>query len=117
MTYELAKRLKDAGFPQHENFRELCDDPYVCCVHQWRLDHKTGETKDEPYQPTLEELIVACGKSYQKQYEFFLTWSVDKWFACFLDANFKSPDLPNGEGPTPTEAVANLWLALNTTRN
>lgn len=39
MTYELAERLKEAGFP----FRKKCDCPTEICVHQ--------------NYPTLEELI------------------------------------------------------------
>jgi hypothetical protein len=90
MNYELAKELRDAGFPQRE------------------MRYKDGVTSkyNEPiiYQPTLEELIEACGEDF--------------------NSLFKRPDgqwiteCPDGHeehicfGFTPTEAVARLWMAL-----
>lgn len=96
MDTNLLRKLKDAGF----KFNLRPDEP---------TDITQGK---KLLVPTLEELIGACGKTYKDEYEFFLAWSLNKWFACFLDANFRSADLPNGEGSTPEEAVANLWLAL-----
>ncbi len=83
MNYELAKQLKDAGFPQDE-----------CCVHG-----KSGH--DHVFEPSLSELIEACGD------EFHGLWRVmDEWFA-------KDARGLEIKGSTPEEAVAKLWLALN----
>jgi hypothetical protein len=91
MTYDLAKKLKDAGFP-----------------HDWC--EGTG-CPQHPY-PSLSELIEACGKDFRKLeyvlHEEFKT-GVPMWYAYEFN---KFRNL-NASGPTPEEAVANLWLALN----
>ena len=54
MNYELAKELKDAGFPQDYS--------------QGVLAHFVFEaddiTSDSAYEPTLSELIEACGDRF-----------------------------------------------------
>ena len=90
MTYELAKQLKDAGFP-------LNMSDHLECVY-----NKTEFIDGIWYHvPTLSELIEACGTCQ-------LNWYADaKHAQALADGNI-------GEGSTPEEAVANLWLALNT---
>lgn len=94
MTYELAKQLKDAGFP--------LNDPLY-----------------EGY-PTLSELIEAV--KGEKMHTFELTFN-QEW-ATYEPANEDGPwaaryyDLtPVGfyeaGAKTPEEAVAHLWLALS----
>lgn len=113
MNYELAKKLKDTGFPQkqHENSRSLCYWNFNRAVPDqgWYLDNENlaYPKEDTIYVPTLSQLIEECG---------------DK-FHCLLARG-------NGEGDnwearsegqfgdrvnasTPEEAVANLWLELN----
>ena len=96
MNYELVKKLYKAGFPM--------------------IEHDTdGINKDYPTYITLSELIEACGKKYTENsitYEFSLLFSMDKWFAGYSDAEFKRPELYDGQGLTPEEAVANLYLEL-----
>jgi hypothetical protein len=94
MDYELAKQLKDAGFPQKEpnGFSGL-------------LAHVKGNADDSTYYPTLEELIEACG-------DHFFTLELrnggyKRWEA--HEAYYNN----HHDGSTPTEAVARLWLALN----
>lgn len=99
MNYELAKQLKDAGFPQNPDNHELhtpdCegwDGPSNC----------TKETR--AVVPTLEELLAACRKpttliSIEEM-------AGDGWCARAIGRDSYT-------APTPTEAVANLWLALN----
>lgn len=99
MPYELAKQLKDAGFPtmyQRAAPNGLREDG---CFLIDSANYKI---------PTLEELIDACGKSFLK-----LEFNIGKWWA-------QSGELPDGrrgkyseDAATPTEAVARLWLALN----
>lgn len=86
MTYELAGKLKDAGFPK--NFSVLsfeCGDDF----------------------PTLSELIEACGNSFG-QLERINNWNTIEWYAT---NNIK--DIETEICSTPEEAVARLWLALN----
>jgi hypothetical protein len=56
--------------------------------------------------PTLSELIKACGS---KTFWLFTEGDIE-W-----NAMLTHPSEPGeiGFGPTPEEAVANLWLALN----
>ena len=93
MNYELAKELKDAGFPQSEpnGFPGILNPD--------------GDTT--VYYPTLEELIEACGDSSISLAKWGKKWQAgyhDKWGEC---------NGPEGSGETPEEAVANLWLAIN----
>lgn len=84
MNYELAKELKEAGFPQMDIDENLSGEP-------------------RPYRPTLSELIEACGEEFYK-----LTKQVEGWYAMSMSALKEI-----GPCPTPEEAVARLWLALN----
>lgn len=105
MKYELAKQLKDAGFSQEVKSGFLMMGSVVV----WSpgegslpLNHK--ETCI--YIPTLEELIKACGddlkmvgKQPRKNY----------WYATSLGVKKIKKQ---GDGSTPSEAVAHLYLAL-----
>lgn len=91
MNCELAKELKDAGFPQ-VNHDE--DDFY----------HETfGE---DISNPTLSELIEACGDKFASLSKGMFP---NQWMCLggTLEGNLKTG------GDTPEEAVARLWLALN----
>lgn len=93
MNYELAKELKDAGFPQ-----------------VWPINTPEG-TAPEPYEgpyyfPTLDELIKACGKDFASL-EYF-TDDTEEWWAYGRMLGHEG-----SFAPTPEEAVAMLWLALN----
>ena len=99
MTYELAKQLKDSGFPLKQ-----CENDFEC-------DHEhVMKDAHEIFclAPTLSELIEACGDDFEG-----LT-KVDKQNNWWVDRRGNWPD---GEaiygGSTPEEAVAKLWLALN----
>lgn len=90
MTYELAKELKDAGFPQTGKGNFYGGDGSAL----------GGTTIDVVYKPTLSELIEACvdfqSLIKRSSIEFEARGSDDR---CL--------------GLTPEEAVARLWLALN----
>ena len=88
MKYELAKKLKDAGFSQREpTFTKFNES-----------------TWESVYEPHLSELIEACEKiSTIKRTGLD---GAEKWSA---DAT----DYPEVYGETPEEAVAKLYLALN----
>lgn len=108
MNYELLKKLKNAGFPQgpyQRIFDEVQEHPERAETYAFELGVKNLD--EIAYRATLSELIQACGK------EFALESANEgkKWVAhCFGD---KYPDRPKGEGDTPEEAVANLWLNIN----
>lgn len=100
ISYELALKLKNAGFP----FKTT----------DWAQNEKIEKAffLDEPYgrgyiPPTLSELIEACGGYLE------IKKGTDSWRSV---TSFKFPD--NAEmdwqsGQTPEESVANLWLELN----
>lgn len=112
MIYELAKQLKDAGFPQ------VGGGGYFITSQEISRMDKDEDTlsyvfKNEiPYNPTLSELIEACGK--------IVLWSYnDKWYAghnneYYCDCSyFDDYPIPLEEGDTPEEAIAKLYLELN----
>lgn len=140
MTYELAKELKDAEFPQAVRYG---DTFYNASGVRYNIsdsdaeDGTTGgfnpalgrnsETALPVFvkEPTLSELIEACQP--MKADDFCLRVKQDIWEACLIyygyfdypekfkdDEGFVSINLCE-EGETPEEAVARLWLALNKT--
>lgn len=96
MNYELAKKLKDGGFPQEVEYGEVYND-------KSRGDG-TIENGFFIRKPTLSELIEACGDKF---HELVREW--DGQFTCRTDYM----DMQGTYGSTPEEAVANLWLKLN----
>ena len=87
MNYELAKKLKDAGFPQKGNGFTLYPNDGI---------------HTEVSFPTLSELIEECGGNskalIQQNNKTMWEYAIDGRGAI---------------GQTPEEAVANLWLELN----
>lgn len=94
VNYELAKELKDAGFPQNPD----CDCPHN--VPNENLD-------DYVYSPRLSELIAACGDDFDSLHN-----TGGDWWA-WSDSEYGEAAGVNESGSTPEEAVARLWLALN----
>jgi hypothetical protein len=103
MNYELAKELKDAGFPikghSEDHDGGFC---YIC--------YATSEQLQQPCVPTLSELIEECGifRVLELQSKENSAWyaGAGSWSDAF-GYEFA------GRGVTPEEAVARLWLALN----
>lgn len=105
MDYELAKELKDAGFPQGDYSPD------------YRYEDDGGVFKDgvgaqiQPRVsrvPTLSELIESCGGWFHE----LVKRDDETWYAgTKLDDN--RPRYGTGSGSTPEVAVARLWLALN----
>lgn len=94
MNFELAKELKDAGFPQ-EGVSEL-----YFGIREGRDDYT--------YEPTLSELIEECGEKF---IGIRRKLGRTNWEASFLPTPGASHI--RAKGTTPEEAVARLWLALN----
>jgi hypothetical protein len=90
MNYELCKELEEAGFPQGDS-------------GQWVFppDKLVSRYYDRVYVPTLEQLIEACG-----DFEFKLLHASAGWCA-------ETRGEVSLDHPTPSEAVARLWLAVH----
>jgi hypothetical protein len=95
MTYELAKQLKDAGFPQVMHYKAMGE-------HDGFLERDVTIDNHLIADPTLTELIDACGKNFS---------GVGKTVSGEFWAEGEGDDV-SVVAPTPEEAVAKLWLAL-----
>lgn len=101
MKYDLALELYKNGFPQdgiYEDGREnfVIDDDNIP-EEDWIIF----------LNPTLSELIEACGSNFKKLWRH----SNGNWTA---HAGTKiNKDSFQKDGATPEEAVAKLWLVLN----
>jgi hypothetical protein len=108
MNYELAKQLKDAGFPQNTDNQVL--HPFFCTG--WDKGNKCTK-KDQCTVPTLSELIEACGGEFLDlstiEGKDYVWEACGKYYCC--DEHGEGRKF--GEGKTPEEAVAKLWLELN----
>lgn len=109
MKYELAKKLKDVGFPQHERLGIGHGDNFI-----------RGED-GLLYSPTLSELIEACTTT-DRVFSLFTRDKIwdKKWQAFLAGKETEAGHNGDGEsfnecgyGETPEEAVANLFLELN----
>jgi len=91
MNYDLAKELKDAGFPQGGN-------------GSWTgsKDKLVWLSRDLVYVPTFSELFDVCGR------ELFVSCGKDDCVAIHYVNGVKY----QGLGATPEEAAARLWLAM-----
>ncbi len=143
MDYALAKKLKDAGFPQREDFilnNEVIDLKGVShseigfhCIYDSSCGEELEYLKKTPvkdwqgkgratvyfakeyleseegkyltvYKPTLSELIEACGDRFN---------CLERMIGCWIAIYDGDAAYFIGEGITPEEAVAHLWLELN----
>lgn len=142
MNYELAKQLKDAGFPQEPTYPRMGmrppqmkivwndKDPITkegnwCQMVSTRKDlekDKFWRVRDEAVYtleelkaeklvakvPTLSELIEACGDDFKN-----LTKD-GNWYTNLVAGNEDYYESFDSIGDTPEEAVAKLWIKLNT---
>ena len=101
MNDNLVKELKDVGFPQGK----LISD-------RFHHDEKTGELT---FIPSLEELIDECGDEFwglRINRETRL-WRADKVGYECVTAKDEDIITTKGQGKTPLESVANLYIAIN----
>ena len=108
ISYELAKQLKDAGFPQTGHGLFWIDGYNVAQWLSRPQDHFI-----RAYVPTLSELIEACGEKFVSLYK-----DGDGWRAhgkAPLEADCHDDDCCGDleTGMSAEEALAHLWLALN----
>lgn len=114
ITYELAKQLKDAGWPQDHwspaRFLYPDERPSAPMMF-WEKAQKDKLA----YAPSLSELIAACPKIVEYGWtgaRFVLKWDEDgKVWSAALEWH-EIHEGGKGEGPTPEEATARLWLKL-----
>jgi len=99
LSYELCKRLKDAGFPQNRK-------PLNCSCGNYVFTSKSVyeniNGSELVAQPTLFELIEACGK------ESVIILTYGKAMSTALHGVTGT----YSRGETPEEAVAELWISL-----
>ncbi len=95
ISYELAKKLKGAGFPQEGKGEFGADKEETC----------EGCGFHTLYYPTFLELIKGCIKKAGISHFRLRLLPSGSWTADF-DDDFQHL------GNNPEEAVANLWLAL-----
>lgn len=107
MNYDLALKLKDAGFPQeikhgsHFYYDSIPNSFVIANIRERALDEPTTRI------PTLSELIEACGDNIDYLTKRFGT---SYWYA---GKKKSSEEIIEGGGETPEIAVANLYLALH----
>src|ERR1700685_2083469 len=106
MKYELAKQLKDAGFPQDTEWTwfRFPDGTYKIWNRTDVSEFESGKQMRLFSDPTLSELVEACGE------DFYHLRKTIKWFAAAL---FAPADIREVWGDPPEEAVANLCLTLS----
>lgn len=129
MTKELAEKLREAGFPQLDYLAQFAGMCACACGNQGgcscgchnppegKIPHVNAAWNDMfgkwieiPLRfPTLSELIEACGDRLEHlrrcpEVDTHIWWAYEVW---------KEEGVACGEGDTPEEAVAMLWLKLN----
>ena len=107
MNYELAKKLKDAGWPQDAKYTEAmnCDgygDARKICKHE---EINCVSCKERYYVPSFSELIEACGDKFGGLEKS----KTNRWYVS------TNPLTRLYAGGSPEEAVANLWCLLQKT--
>lgn len=94
MNFELAKQLKDAGFPQNTKHKNIT-----------KLNGVVGV-------PTLSELIEVCPKVFKGEKFTLDWWDIEKQWRAWYEFIDGFGDGPSAYGETPEIAVANLYLEL-----
>jgi hypothetical protein len=98
ISYELAKELKDVGFPQSGPPSRFL----------WQPTDKPNVMDNGVYCPTLSELIEACGDRFEQLKRI----NDVMWYA---DGEPHPDHSYRAAFSSPEEAVARLWLALRAT--
>lgn len=110
ITYELAKQLKEAGFPQPDLFNKEMDGKNK----KWYALEHSGAGR--VYIPTLEELIDACGDNIFRIEKLESGRGKGKW-GVLAKMTLIEKDMSLGrifyESDLET-AVAKFWLNLKT---
>lgn len=124
MNYELAKKLKDAGFEQKDGFSfGIHLNPFSGkeeSIEKCDSKNTTIDYDSWVYIPTLEELIEACGEDFDSLDYYPKNKTEHKWvaFSSIDEKTCEKCGSPLGNykqapGKNSSEAVAKLWLKLN----
>ncbi len=114
MDYELAKKLKEAGWPQEEN--DHTGQHWLDEAGSY--DHPTGD-ENECVAPPLPELIEACLKQdidcFRLEKDCIIKFNgkekPEHWRAECMSSSWSNNKI-EFFGSTPEIAVSNLWLAI-----
>lgn len=128
LTYEQCKSLKDAGFPEPDPSKPYGD------INGLKSTNRDGhslliingywffsEGKEKYYIPTLSELIETCGDEFGGLQHWPAAPAKERWEAMseriwVMEVGAENPQFECVVyGPTPEEAVCNLYLALKGT--
>jgi hypothetical protein len=111
----LAKDLKNAGFPvmRRRSEHKIYELPggEVGSINRWSNYEHENHVHNEIFEPTLSELIEACGQRFGS-----LTRSPHHtWYTTEVRGKdeLEYELVLAGEYPAPEEAVAHLWLTLH----
>lgn len=97
----LIAKLKEAGFPLKK--KELCS---------FQKQYPGAHLYEDP---TLEELIEACGEEFAALEQIHKGEHLIKrkeWNLPYWKAHYRKVNSIVAKGKTPSEAVANLWIKL-----
>lgn len=117
VSYELARRLKDSGFPQdrgvyfylHIPAKKIYDkarDVWFNRQEHWKLlpwGKKTGVVNETVAAPFLEELIKECGGHFR----YLILDEDGKWRCWGVEKELQ------GRYETPEESVINLYERIH----
>ena len=103
MNYELAKELKDAGYPQDRGNQWIDHHGFIVGVDEWDVGMII--------YPTLSELIESCGErfGYLAPLRDPETGKINGWVAKDFD---KPTTLGQYEHKIRRGAVSKLWMAV-----
>lgn len=106
MNHEIAKKLKDAGFPQGE-------------PDQYTTDGQWIPEDERQYIPSLSELIDACYSPEYDEAVVVAKYDTNRYAAWLALEDAEEVQNHYYESSTAEEAVANLYIALHgkTTNN
>lgn len=115
LSYNDALELKERGFPQG-------DELYCACAFTTEEERKELDMDvvydcqtERVYKPTLEELIESCGDKMVGliKHDDGSGWTAVKNGDTLFTPDLKENDKALSTGSTPSQAVKNLWIALN----
>lgn len=128
IPYLLAKQLKDAGFPQNlgeayylhlapkryfdSKLERFIDRPAIKKFLYSKDPTKGFRNNEVTAAPSLSELIIAIERLT------FSYWGLEKHSNDYRAGLLKTGGIDEGimrSGSTPEEALANLWIQLNST--
>lgn len=105
MDFETTRKLRNAGYPFIEMAKHAVGDTTYCHLCG-RFYIRIGEQTF--LEPTLDQLIEACGNEITEMYRAHKEPDGQVWVAKCCDK-----EAHKGVGKTLLIAVARLWLSLN----